>query len=79
MRMLEIGLKTVQSALTHLLTTSGPRGTLSRLSTKRGCIPIIELLQFTVVRSFWASLGNRAINMGLREKKTHNYVGTDKF
>ena len=28
----------------HLLTTSGPRGTFSRLSTTRGCISIIELL-----------------------------------
>ena len=46
-----------QSALTHLLTTSRPRGTFSRLSTTQGCISRIELLQFPVVRSFWTSLG----------------------
>ena len=46
----------VQSALTHLLTTSGLRGTFSRFSTTRRCVSIIELLQFTIVRSFWASL-----------------------
>ena len=40
-----------------LLTTSGPRDTFSRLSTTRGCMSIIKLLQFTIVRSFWASLG----------------------
>ena len=40
-------LKSVQSA------RSGPRGTFFRLSTMRGCISIIELLQFTIVRSFW--------------------------
>ena len=49
--------KSVQSALTHLLTTSGPRGTFPHLSTARECISIIELLQFAIVRAFWASLG----------------------
>ena len=49
--------KSVQSALTHLVPTSGPRGTFSRLSKTRGCISIMGLLQFTIVRSFWASLG----------------------
>ena len=44
--------KSVQSALSNLLTTSGPRGTFSRLSTTRGCISIIELLQFTIVVPF---------------------------
>ena len=41
----------------YLLTTSGPRGTFSHLSMKLGCISIIELLQFTIVPSLWASLG----------------------
>ena len=50
-------LKSVQSALTRLLTTSGPRGTFFLLSTTRGCISIIELRQFTIERSFWASIG----------------------
>ena len=47
--------KSVQSALTFLLTTFGPCGTFSCLSTRPGCISIIELLQFTIVRFFWAS------------------------
>ena len=50
-----ICVKSVQSALTYLLTTSGPHGMFSRLSTKRRCISIIELLQFTIARSFWAN------------------------
>ena len=40
-----------------LITTYGTCGTFCRLSTTRGCISITELLQFTIVRSFWASLG----------------------
>ena len=53
----KIYIKSVQSALTLLLTTSGPRGTFSRVSTKRGCVSIIKLLQVTILRSLWASLG----------------------
>ena len=49
-------IKSVQSALTHLVTTSGPRGTFSRLNKTRGYISIMGLLQFTIVCSFWASL-----------------------
>ena len=40
-----------------LLTASGPRGMFSHLSMKLGCISVIELLQFTIVPSLWASLG----------------------
>ena len=53
--------KSAQSALTHLLTTSGPRGTFFLLSTTGGSISIIELLQFTIVRSFWAALGKASL------------------
>ena len=38
--LVSVRVKSVQSALTHLLTTSGPRGTVSPLSTKRGCISV---------------------------------------
>ena len=47
----------LETALMHMLPSSGPRGTSSRQSTMRGCISIIELSQFNIVRSFWASLG----------------------
>ena len=68
----------------HLLTTSGPLVTFSRLSTMRGCISTIELLQFTIVRSFWASLGEALFweachQDAIKLKKTHNCVGTEKF
>ena len=43
-------LQSFHSALTHLLTTSGPHGTFPYLSTAHGCISIIEFLQFTIVR-----------------------------
>ena len=45
-------LKSVQSALSDLLTTSATHGTFSRPSTKRGFILMIKLLQFTIVRFF---------------------------
>ena len=45
-------LKSVQSALSNLLTTSATHGTFTRLSTKRGLISIIKLMQFTVVRFY---------------------------
>ena len=45
-------LKSVQSALSDLLTTSATHGTFFRPSTKRGLISIIELLQFTIVVPF---------------------------
>ena len=38
--------KSVQSALTHQLTTSGPPGIFSHLRIMRGCMSTIELLQF---------------------------------
>ena len=44
--------KSVQSALSDLLTTSATHGTFSRPSTKRGLISIIKLMQFTIVRFF---------------------------
>ena len=45
--------KSAESALTHLLTPSRPRGTVFLLSlTTRECISVIELMQFTIVRSF---------------------------
>ena len=50
--MFYMSVKSVQSALSDLLTASGPRGTFSRPSTTRGCISIIELLQFTIVVPF---------------------------
>ena len=55
----EIDVKSVQSALTHLQTTSGPRGTFSRQNTTRECISITELLQCPIVVPFgqvWAKL-----------------------
>ena len=66
--------KSVQSALSDLLTTSATHGTFSRPSTKRGLISIIELMQFTIVRFFKASLGKlcfrkRAIKMLLSNEK----------
>ena len=45
-------LKSVQSALIDLLTTSATHGTFSRPSTKPGLISIIKLMQFTIVRFF---------------------------
>ena len=44
--------KSVQSSLSDLLTTSATHGTFSRPSTKRGLISIIKLMQFTIVRFF---------------------------
>ena len=44
--------KSVQSALSDLLTTSATHGMFSRPSTKRGLISIIKLMQFTIVRFF---------------------------
>ena len=44
--------KSVQSALSDLLTTSATHGTFSRPSMKRGLISIIKLMQFTIVRFF---------------------------
>ena len=44
--------KSAQSALSDLLTTSATHGTFSRPSMKRGLILIIKLLQFTIVRFF---------------------------
>ena len=44
--------KSVQSALSDLLTTSATDGTFSRPSAKRGLISIIKLMQFTIVRFF---------------------------
>ena len=46
------GLKSVQSALSDLLTTSATHGTFSRQSRKRELISIIKLMQFTIVRFF---------------------------
>ena len=76
--------KSVQSVLTYLLTTSAPRGTFSRLSTTHGCISITELLQFTIVGSFWASLGKALFQKechqdAIKRRKTHNCFGTYKF
>ena len=47
-----IFVKSVQSALSDLLTTSATHGTFSRPSMKRGLISIIKLMQFTIVRFF---------------------------
>ena len=44
--------KSVQSALSDLLTTSATHGTFSRPSMKRGLISIIKMMQFTIVRFF---------------------------
>ena len=44
--------KSVQSALSDLLTTSATHGTFSRPSTKRGLISIIKLMQFAIVHFF---------------------------
>ena len=44
--------KSVQSALSDLLTTSATHVTFSRPSAKRGLISIIKLIQFTIVRFF---------------------------
>ena len=44
--------KSVQSALSDLLTTSATRGTFSRPSMKRELISIIKLMQFIIVRFF---------------------------
>ena len=44
--------KSVQSALSDLLTTSATHGTFSRPSGKRGLMSIIKLMQFTIVRFF---------------------------
>ena len=40
-----------------LTTTSETRDTIFHLCTMCGCYSIIELLQFTIVHFFWASLG----------------------
>ena len=67
-----------------MLTTYRSRGTFARLSAKRGCILIVKLLQFTIVRSLWASLGEATIwkachKDAITRTKTHNCVGTEKF
>ena len=69
--------KSVQSAY------SGLRGTFSCLSTKRGCISIIKCLQFTIVPSLRASLGEALFQKAwhqnaTKRRKTHNWVGTEK-
>ena len=56
-RLIMSSLKSVQSALSDLLTTSATHGTFSRPSTKHGLISTIKLMQFTIVRFFQASLG----------------------
>ena len=48
----ELMVKSVQSALSDLLTSSATHGMLSRPSRKRGLISIIKLMQFTIVRFF---------------------------
>ena len=68
--------KSVQLALTNLLTKSGLRGTFSQLSTMRGSISIIEWLPF---RFFWASLGKVCHRDAIERTKTHNCVGIEKF
>ena len=50
----------------------------------RGCISIIELLQFTIVSSFWASSGEALILQvchedTIKRTKTHNCVAIEKF
>ena len=57
----------------HLLTTSGPRGKFFP-TTASGCISMIELLQFIIVRSFRQvsaklCFRKRAIKMRLREER----------
>ena len=47
-----IRVKSVQSALSDLLTTSATHGTFSRPSMKRGLISTIKLMQFTIVLFF---------------------------
>ena len=49
---IRIKVKSVQSALSDLLTTSATHGTFSRPSRKRGLISIIKFMQFTIVRFF---------------------------
>ena len=44
--------KSVQSALSDLSTTSATHGMFSRPSTKRGLISIIKLMQFTIAHLF---------------------------
>ena len=44
--------KSVQSALSDLLTTFATHGTFSRPSMKHGLISIIKLMQFTIVSFF---------------------------
>ena len=41
--------KSVQSASTYLLTTSGRCAMFDHLSMVRGCLSVIELLQYTIV------------------------------
>ena len=76
--------KSCQLALTHLLITSGLYGTFPHLSTTHGCISIIEFLQFTIVYSFWTSLGKALFQKVCQQdvikgKNTHNCVGKHKF
>ena len=66
--------KSVQSALSDLLTTSVMHGTFSPPSTKRELISVIKLMQFTIVHFFrqvWARLCFRkhAIKMLLSNEK----------
>ena len=49
---IHFNVKSVQSALSDLLTTSATHGTFSRSSRKRGLISIIKLMQFTIVPFF---------------------------
>ena len=68
--------KSVQSALTHLLPTFGLRGSFSHLSAMRGSISITEWLQF---RFFWASLGEACHCDAIERTKTHKCIGIEKF
>ena len=57
------------------------------LSTTLGCISILELLQFTIVLSYWASFGKalfkcsrkRAIKVRLREERLIIALGQTNF
>ena len=69
-----IFVKSVQSALSNLLTTSATHGTFSRPSMKRGLISIIKLMHLPLSVSFrqvWAKLSfrKRAIKMLLSNEK----------
>ena len=75
--MLVKSVKSVQSALSDLLTTSATHGTFSRPSGKRGLISIIKLMQFNYSRSLITNRGTVERGIGHIAKNYYAPLGRE--